>query len=522
MSREGHVCPQNFWVDCRHAVEQPTLMGTNVATRDSLSRRGLLAAATSASTLLAMASKAQAQSPPVQAISPEMRLLLRCTYAPKQSDLQAVQQLGFNAWLERQLSMTDADNQTCESEVARLYPRVYMTFADLRILDDGRTSYEHLAATMYRAIHSERQLYERMVEFWFDHFNIDWHKCSASPTLQFVNESIRPHALGTFPELLSATAHSGAMMAFLDNEGSRAGNPNENYARELMELHTMGVNGGYSESDVKEVARCFTGWATGWQQQPNWREFAYHDIYHEDGVKHVLGHTIPAGGGQQDGERVLQILAHHPSTARFIAKKLVAWFMGIGNFTTLEGAVAQAYSDTGGDIKSMLRVILKPSVLSLAKPKFKRPFHLFAGILRLLGAQVTDFGTVRFPRLSVAGHEQFSWPLPDGYPDNPEHWSGHMLPRWNFVFDVMSRQIREVVVDWKPLIGSAQWPHEIADRINQMLFCGTMPQAEYDRLRDFLSRSRSIARGIPVRKPTDTRIEEALALAMCAPSFQWY
>lgn len=97
-----------------------------------------------------------------------------------------------------------------------------------------------------------------------------------------------------------------------------------------------------------------------------------------------------------------------------------------------------------------------------------------------------------------------------------------MLPRWNFAFDVLSRQIREVVVDWKPLIGPAQWPHEVADRINQVLFCGTMPQVEHDRLRDFLSKSGKNRRGAPIRKPTDARIEEAFALAMCAPSFQWY
>lgn len=503
-------------------MEHALPMGTTASAPTSTSRRELLAAATSAAGLLGMASRTEAQDTSAQTVSPEVLLLRRCTYAVKPSDLQDVQRLGFHGWLEWQLGMTDADNLTCESEVARLYPRVYMPFADLRILDDSRTSDEHFDATMYRSIHSERQLYERMVEFWFDHFNLDWYKCSAAPTLQFVNESIRPHALGSFPELLSATAHSGAMMAFLDNEGSRAGNPNENYARELMELHTMGVGGGYTEFDVKEVARCLTGWATGHKNQPNWREFAYHDMYHEDGVKHVLGHTIPAGGGQQDGEKVLQILAKHPSTARFIAKKLVAWFMGAGNFATLENAVAQTYTATNGDIKSMLRVILKPGTLALSKPKFKRPFHLFAGILRLLGAQVTVFGTVRFPRLSEAGHEQFAWPLPDGYPDNPEHWSGHMLPRWNFAFDVMSRQIREVVVDWKPLIGSAEWPHEVADQINQVLYGGTMPQAEHDRLRAFLSRTGPNHRGAPVRKPTDARIEEAFALAMCAPSFQWY
>ena len=196
---------------------------------------------------------------------------------------------------------------------------------------------------LFRAIYSNRQLEEVLTDFWYNHFNVDLNKGSDRflvPTYE--RDSIRPFVLGKFSDLLEATAKSPAMLFYLDNFQSVASqrnvaqqqakqnakpNPrglNENYARELMELHTLGVDGGYTQQDVTEVARCFTGWTIDAANKGS--GFSYNDRNHDKGEKHVLGATIPAGGGMEDGEKVLDILARHPSTARFISRELAAAF----------------------------------------------------------------------------------------------------------------------------------------------------------------------------------------------------
>ena len=196
-------------------------------------------------------------------------------------------------------------------------------------------------AKLLRAVYSDRQLYEMMVDFWENHFNVFANKDDDRYLLtSYDRETIRPFAMGRFRDLLGATAHSPAMLFYLDNWRSSVPRPyaatkdkpagtdggfNENYARELMELHTLGVDGGYSQKDVLEVARCFSGWTI---QKPNEQGlFLYRPGLHDDGEKIVLGHKIFPGGAMADGERVLDILARHPATARFIATKLARRFI---------------------------------------------------------------------------------------------------------------------------------------------------------------------------------------------------
>src|SRR5580658_1235566 len=192
---------------------------------------------------------------------------------------------------------------------------------------------------LYRAVYGNRQLEEQLVDFWYNHFNVFLDKGADRflvPTYE--REAIRPHVLGHFRELLESTASSPAMLFYLDNWQSVAPNAarrpmgarpqrglNENYARELMELHTLGVDGGYTQKDIIEVARCFTGWTIRNPQQGG--GFFYNDRVHDKGEKIVLGITIPAGGGKDDAEKVLDILAEHPNTAKFISKKLAMRFV---------------------------------------------------------------------------------------------------------------------------------------------------------------------------------------------------
>ena len=200
-------------------------------------------------------------------------------------------------------------------------------------------TYDLVDSKMLRAIESTRQLAEELDDFWFNHFNVFYEKGADRFLIpDYEREAIRPHVLGQFRDLLEATAKSPAMLFFLDNfESVRPDldandkkrkvkrGLNENYGRELMELHTLGVNGGYTQKDVTEVARCFTGWAI--QEPRKGGGFFYNDKLHDKGEKIVLGHVIPAGGGMEDGEQVLDILARHPSTAHFISKELAQRFV---------------------------------------------------------------------------------------------------------------------------------------------------------------------------------------------------
>src|SRR5437762_11679598 len=207
---------------------------------------------------------------------------------------------------------------------------------------------------LLRAVASERQLQEVMADFWFNHFNVFAGKQMEAALLrEYEGKVLRPNALGSFPELLEATTRSPAMLIYLDNWRNMRRRLNENYARELLELHTLGVDGGYTQQDIIEVARCFTGWTV--EQPQKDPRFVFRRRQHDFGEKHVLGHVIPPGRGEEDAEEVLRILAAHPSTAHFIARKLARRFVSDDPPETLVARIAASYSRTQGDIRSMLR-----------------------------------------------------------------------------------------------------------------------------------------------------------------------
>ena len=293
-------------------------------------------------------------------------------------------------------------------------------------------------ATILRAVYSPRQLQERMVEFWSDHFNIYAYKNDGAQ-LKIVDDhdAIRPHVLGKFRDLLGASARSAAMLGYLDNGVNRRGAPNENYARELMELHTLGVHGGYTQRDVQEVARCLTGWTS----QRHWRRgaFLFDADAHDDGVKTVLGVAIPAGGGVRDGERVLDIVAAHPATAHHIAYKLCMYFLGAAP-NALTASVAKTFQETGGDIASLVRLVLNSSEVQTSAFLFKRPFDYAVSALRALDVD-TDGGEGVQEHLEKMGQPLFGWPMPNGYPTQQGAWLGGLPARWNFALDLTQGRI---------------------------------------------------------------------------------
>jgi uncharacterized protein (DUF1800 family) len=327
---------------------------------------------------------------------------------------------------------------------------------------------------LLRAVYSERQLQEVLADFWFNHFNVDARKGRDRGFItEYEREAIRPHVFGKFRDLLGATAKSPAMLFYLDNwmsadpngphpdsrpmvafgrrngRGFRMPPPqrqpplaqqnkrrglNENYGRELMELHTLGVDGGYTQKDVTEVARAFTGWTI---ENPRLGGgFVFEPRIHDPREKIVLGHVIKAGGGQSDGEQVLDILARHPSTAHFIATKLARRFVSDTPPPALVDRVAARFRETDGDLREVVRTILtSPEFFSpdARGAKVKTPFEFVASALRTTSVEVED------ATMYVRGLQQLGMPLymcqpPTGYADTADAWvnTGALVNRMNF------------------------------------------------------------------------------------------
>ena len=335
-----------------------------------------------------------------------------------------------------------------------------------------------------RAVYSERQLQEVLTDFWFNHFNVDARKGPVRFMLpEYERDVIRPHVLGKFRDLLEADAKSPAMLFYLDNwmsadpNGPHAQNPparvvrgafgprlvqppprmpaqrpnapkglNENYARELMELHTLGVDGGYTQKDVTEVARCFTGWTIDKPRAGG--GFVFRPAVHDEGRKVVLGHVIKAGGGQSDGEQVLDLLAKHPATATFIATALARRFVSDTPPAALVARAAKRFRDTDGDLREVTRTILTSAEFVAAEAvdaKAKTPFEFVISALRATGADVQDALPV------VRTVQQLGMPLyqcqpPTGYKDTADAWinTGALVDRMNFAVRLANGRLNGV------------------------------------------------------------------------------
>ena len=328
-------------------------------------------------------------------------------------------------------------------------------------------------AKLLRAVYSERQLFEVMVDFWENHFNIFANKEDDRYLLtSFDREAIRPFAMGRFRDLLGATAHSPAMLYYLDNWRSSVPRPyaakgdkpagvdgglNENYARELMELHTLGVNGGYTQKDVQEVARCFSGWTI---LKPGEQGlFLYRPGLHDDGEKLVLGHRILPGGGIADGERVLDLLATHPSTGRFIATKLARRFISDDPPATVVDRAAAVFLKTDGSIRETLRAIVtSPEFFSpsVYRAKMRSPLEYTVAAMRALNAE-TDADPAVLNLIGRMGQPLFGRVTPDGYADRAEQWlsSGAMVVRFNFASALATNRIRGTTINLPALLSGS-------------------------------------------------------------------
>ncbi len=450
-------------------------------------------------------------------------VLNRLAFGARPGDVETVRAMGVDAWIERQLHPERIDDPAVNqfltqfealsltgAQLLDMYPPPAQALAQLarrggaptaedsaRVRELGRKSNvalgELAASRVARAVLTERQLNEVLVDFWENHFTVFSGKDRLRYFLpEYEATVIRPHAMGKFRDLLGAVAKSPAMLLYLDNWQSVAdsGRPvleplnarvaqrraavvqrvaqqrpqlaalaqrkrglNENYARELMELHTLGVDGGYTQQDVIEVARVLTGWTLDRGAQGG--AFVFRPQVHDAGSKVILGQKFPGGHGEDEGERVLDLLARHPKTAEFIATKLARRLVSDTPPPALVQRAAATFRRTDGDIREVVRTIItSPEFFSASayRSKVKSPFELVTSALRAMNA--APDATPRSAQLvNRLGQPLFGHQAPNGYPETGDAWmnTGAILNRINFGLSVASGRVPGVkLADWTP------------------------------------------------------------------------
>ncbi len=427
--------------------------------------------------------------------------LNRLAFGPRPGEVARVRDVGLSRWIDQQLDPARIANGALDGRLARLQTltldsaaigRVFFEARQQRqaqqraasgdvamapgdasmparpmnptMMEERRIFNELAEAKLLGAVYSERQLEEVLVDFWFNHFNVFARKGQTGIYVgEYEREAIRPHVLGRFRDMLGATARNPAMLFYLDNWQSVAPNPrlarrlnpaqnnrpqrglNENYARELLELHTLGVDGGYTQDDIVHVVRALTGWTIG---RPGEGGFRFAPNLHDREAKTVLGQTISAGGGIEDGERVLDILARHPSTARNIAFKLAQRFVSDTPPPSLVDRAAKSFQSSDGNLREVVRMIVtSPEFFDpgVRLAKVKTPFEFVVSALRATDAEVRA-GQAINRALGEMGMPLYMCQPPTGYDDTAAAWisSGALVTRINFAVSLTRGQLRGI------------------------------------------------------------------------------
>jgi uncharacterized protein (DUF1800 family) len=481
--------------------------------------------------------------------------LNRLTFGPRPGDVEAVREAGLDKWIERQLHPQGIPDAGLAPRLASL-PTLNLSTAEIlrgydpppalkkeiqkRRAEMGETASEEdmrkarreLAAEykdqmagpprkvvedlqqakLLRAIYSERQTDEVLVDFWMNHFNVFAGKGQDKFLLtEYERDVVRPRAWGRFEDLLRATAQSPAMLFYLDNwlstdpsanvddlrramaeenglrprrgnavrrriqpqpaAGKRKAGLNENYAREIMELHTLGVDGGYTQKDVTELARCLTGWTIAGLRRNNPR-FVFLDAAHDHGDKLVLGHRIKSNG-IKEGEEMIHVLATHPATARFISYKLARRFVADEPPAALVDRAAAVFRKTDGDIREVVRAIVTSPEFSAPEyrqAKVKTPLEFVVSAVRASAAEVRDASALA-QRVAQMGMPLYQQQPPTGYKDTAEAWvsTSGLLARLNFALDLAGGRLRGVAVTADGIAAERLVPAGLSDTTRRTL-----------------------------------------------------
>ena len=449
--------------------------------------------------------------------------LNRTSFGATEPEQARYDEIGYEAYLEEQLN--PGLIQENDSEInALLSPLWTLTATPTELLQTNFSQawnnvLAHLAkARLIRAVKSRRQLQERMVDFWLDHFNIQAAKTPfvRYQAIQYERDVIRPFVFGKFRDLLHAVAKSPAMMVYLDNSSSSWNALNENYARELLELHTVGLNQGYALQDIVDVARAFTGWrsvSNATNEPPDGMfQLGFVSSLHDPNSKLVMGMPIPSGGGIEDGEAVLDHLAGHPNTANHIARRLLTYFVTDNPSTSMVSAVAEVFYESDGDIQETMRAVLSVENLQQATPQLKRPLHYVAGILRQTSATM-DSNAAIDRVLDDMGHYPYDWITPDGYPLDNTYWAGGMLDRWNFAYKLVKGELAGFNLPLSATLapGVTTDPGQVVDYWNERYLMGRMSSSERTALINYSNN---------VRNGSASGDAELFGMMLTAPSYQ--
>ncbi len=523
--------------------------------------------------------------------SPEVVALNRMGYGARSGDIAEVKKKGLARYIEEQLNPVDSQDTLLKAQLAKATLKIkYKAKAGkygamnedrpLRLLnasieelwklsnrkktpnkERNRPAQEVMVATWLRATYSKWQLREVMAEFWHNHFNVsvqtDWRIALTMPV--YDREVIRKNCFGNFRAFLEDVAKSTAMQYYLDNVYSKASPANENYARELFELHTLGAdhylnhlydqwrqvpgatNGkpsGYIDEDVYEAARAFTGWTIadgsrikGGERLPNTGKFHYYEGWHDNYQKRVLGTEFSSNQPPMaDGKKVLDLVAYHPGTAKFICTKICRRLVADNPPQALiDKAVAtwMKHQKSPDQIKQVLRTILNsPEFTQNWGDKVKRPFELVISFLRATDAQITPHRNMHYLLVNM-GYQMFQWATPTGHPDVASYWinSNMMLTRWNIMSTLVfgRRWHKSVKFNLKAQTPqSAQSAFQITDYwIERILGSKVKPQTR-NLLANYLAGGGSASEP-PFGNPKEVkfRLEAMISLIGMTPEFQW-
>jgi uncharacterized protein (DUF1800 family) len=448
-----------------------------------------------------------------------IHLLKRLTYGATPAERDRIVSMGETAWLNQQLAPATIDTSAVEAKVAQL-PAINMAPVDLfntylqTNTNDATAQLQH--ATLMRAVESPAQLQERMTEFWSDHFNVPFEDKQVR-LYKIIEDrtAIRPHALTTFKQLLVASATSPAMLRYLDNYVSKVNGINENYGRELLELHTVGV-GKFTEADVVNTARLLTGWSI----DNATRTFKFKQAQNDPAPLTILGWTRPTTGNPfTHGVAFLQHLAMRPDTANFVCTKIARRFVADRPDPALVTAMANAWLANDSAIGPVLKaMVAHPAFDASANGKFRRPHDYVVFGLRALRASVnptTNMNQIKKIRktLEGLGNLPFEWPAPNGYPDVEGAWlnTGAMLSRWNWTADVIGRAFPPLVYDTAALRTTlyGKQPGEVYDLVSQHLMLETVTNPGESLLSTQLGWSAGTA-------PTNAQVDAALPTILVA------
>ncbi len=476
----------------------------------------------------------------------EVIALNRMAFGPRPGDIEAFRALGnsdeerLTAYVQQQLDPDSIDDSEFETRYAAagfqtLHKSLEELFTDHIVnnpYDENDEAfwdwyslpiYELVDATILRAVYSRKQLSEVLADFWFNHFNVYlWQDQGGPLAVSYDRDALRANMFGNFRQMLEAVATHPTMLYYLNQNNSSDAGPNENYARELLELHTLGAenylgvqdpttvekdeNGiaiGYVDNDVYEVARCLTGWRVDDDTVDggNTGRFLYYKPWHDRFNKFVLGRYIPADQpDMKDGHDVLDLLAHHPGTARFIARKLCRRFIADDPPDSIVQAAADtflAYSDDPEQLKRVYEtILLSPEFAHAWGQKIKRPLEATYAMLRALEADFTRVPEALPWVIYLMGQGLFSRRTPDGYPDTIPAWANTMsiLYRWNLALALTENWLNEengpaIHVDVRAQTpANLRTPAGLADFWIARLLGRPLPDASRQAVVDFIAR----------------------------------